>query len=187
MKTENAGITQARLDGEPEILLIEFYFSQGTLYVTDAPFDFDYDGNTYLGNGSIMTVGKIKSTVKLSNQKKNYTFSGADQSMIATVMGASQINREVIERRAYLNHHPINGYVLVDVPVLEWQGIITRSTIKTHHERPLVTIETGTLLADFDRRVNRSTTVASQQRHFPNDTGMRYASETEKEVKWGRE
>jgi hypothetical protein len=178
-------IIQAKADGKPEILLIEFYFAQGTIYVCDQPFDFDWGGNTYIGSGILLKTEKIKSTVALSALKKKYDLSGADISIVAAVVGAPQTNREVIERRVYLDTDLTNGYSIISDPVLEWQGIITDITASSNPAKPSVVISTGTILSDFDRRVNRSTTTASQQAHFPLDTGMRYASEVNKEVKWG--
>ena len=185
MATVNPLIVQAKAEGKPEILLIEFHFAQGVLYLCDQPFDFPWGGHTYLGSGILLKTQKIKATIALSALKKNYDLSGADVSIVSAITGATQINREVIERRLYLNNDSIGGYSIIADPVLEWHGIITDIKASSNPRKPSVTISTGTILSDFDRRVNRSTTTASQQSHFPLDTGMRYASEVNKEVKWG--
>ena len=185
MPTIDPLILQAKIDGKPEILITEFHFAQGTMYVCNQPFDFEWDGNTYLGSGVLLKTKRIKSTVELSALKKDSEMSGADASLVAAVLGATQINREVIERRVYVENDSSNGYSIIASPALEWQGIITGIKVNSDRSRPRVFISTGTILSDFDRRVNRSTTTASQQAHFPLDTGMAYASEVNKEVKWG--
>ena len=187
MPAQDPLITQAKADGKPEIILIEFHFAQGTLYLCDQVFDFDYNGNTYLGSGLLLKTNKLKSTVALSNLSKKYELSGADQALVAAIMGATQINREVIQYRVYLDVNPVAGYTIIASPELEWQGIITGIKASSDIKKPRVYIETGTIFSDFDRRVNRSTTPASQQAHFPLDTGMRFASETNKKIRWGYE
>ena len=181
MKQVHQDIIDARAEGKPRVNLFQFHFSQGTLNISDSPFDMTAEGVTYSSSGLVLKVGEIASKTSLINVNKSITLSGADQSLIAVILGETQVNREFIQRVAYLN----DDWTLIQTPYLEWQGVMTSMTSDGNPLRPKITVATSTIFDDFDRRVNRTTSVASQQSHFPLDTGMRYASETKEEIKWG--
>jgi hypothetical protein len=183
MKDVSQLIIDARAQGKPRINLLRFYFAQGVLNVTDAPFDVPVNGITYLGNGLILKIGGIQTKTELVNLKKTITFSGSDLSIISTVLSASQINRQVLHYQAYLN----DDYSIIDTPYLEWQGIISDVKSDGSKKSPKVTVDTSNVFDDFDRRVNRTTTLASQQSHFPLCVGMKYAGEVNDQIKWGIE
>jgi hypothetical protein len=181
MKDVSQLIIDARADGKPRIDLFQFNFAQGVLNITDAPFNVTVGGETYLGNGLILKVGGIQSKTELVNLKKTIDLSGSDLSIISTILSASQVNRQVLQYQAYLN----DDYSIIDVPYLEWQGIITNIDSDGSIQSPKVTINTSSIFDDFNRRVNRTTSIASQQSHFPLDTGMKYAGEVNEHLKWG--
>jgi hypothetical protein len=182
MKDVSQLIIDARAAGKPRIDLFQFHFAQGVLNITDAPFNVTVvGGETYLGNGLILKVGGIQSKTELVNLKKTIDLSGSDLSIISTILSASQVNRQVLQYQAYLN----DDYSIIDVPYLEWQGIITNIDSDGSIQSPKVKINTSSIFDDFDRRVNRTTSIASQQSHFPLDMGMKYAAEVNEQVKWG--
>jgi hypothetical protein len=181
MKNVSQDIIDARAQGKPRINLFRFYFAQGTLDLTDAPFNVPVGGVTYLGNGLVLKVGDMVTKIEPVNSKKTITFSGSDYSIISTVLSLSQVNRQVIQYQAYLN----DDYSIIDAPYLEWQGIISNINSDGSKTAPKVTIDTSTVFDDFDRRVNRTTSMASQQSHFPLCQGMKYAGEVNEQIKWG--
>lgn len=182
MRNVDPLIIAARANGQPRLKLVDIEFAQGTLSITNAPSAIDIaGGNTYLPGGLILSIPDIESKTTLVNVSKTLVFSGADPNLISSILGASQINRAVKEYDLYLN----DDFSHIGSPVLNWSGIINKMFSDGKPKNPRVTIETSTIFDDFDRLVNRTTTMASQQRHFPNDTGMRFASEANKEVKWG--
>ncbi len=181
MKNVSQLIIDARAEGKPRINLFQFHFAQGVLNSTDAPFDVTVGGVTYLANGLVLEVGSIQSKTEPANLKKTITFSGADYSMMSIVLSLPQINRQVIQYQAYLN----DDYTIIDTPYLEWQGLISDINSDGSLKSPKITIDTSTIFDDFDRRVNRTTTLASQQSHFPLCVGMKYAGEVNEKIKWG--
>lgn len=172
-------------NGAPEIILLRVNFAQGDLFFTDAPFDVynPADGNTYEGGGALMSVSKVSTKTHLVKTTKTIKFSGVTNTIKSLILNQTQVNREIIEYKAVLD----DNYQIVGDVFIEWQGIITKLKSKGDKKKPFVQITAGGVMDDFDRRVNRMTTSASQQRHFPADTGMRFASETNKEIKWGVE
>lgn len=187
MQDYSQAIIDGYAEGKPKIKLVQLDFAQGTLYLTTAPFDHVWNSNNYLGNGLLLKLSESSAKTQLSSLSKNITFSAVSSTIRALVLGQSQVNREVIIHEVLLDGDDINGFTMIDQPILEWQGIISSIKISDDKKSPKVEISTTGVFDDFDRRVNRITTVASQQRHFPNDTGFRFASESNKEIKWGIE
>jgi hypothetical protein len=181
MRNVHQDVIDARAQGKPRADLYQLHFAQGTLYTTDAPFDISSGGITYISSGDVLKITELTTKVRLVNVNKSITLSGVDQALVSIILNESQTNRTFTQHTAYLNE----DYTIIQTPYLEWQGIMTSIKSSGNPEKPTIVINTSTIFDDFDRRVNRTTTLASQQSHFPLCTGMRYASETTEEIKWG--
>ena len=75
---------------------------------------------------------------------------------------------------------------LISSPFLLFDGRIENLNIEEDETTSSVNISIASHWADFDKTKGRRTNTNSQRLHFPNDKGFDYASQTAKEIKWGR-
>ena len=75
---------------------------------------------------------------------------------------------------------------LVNYPFLLFDGRIENLSIEEDETNSVVSISIASHWADFDKTKGRKTNTNSQALHFPTDLGFDYASQTAKDIKWGK-
>jgi len=81
--------------------LIKIEFSGLTLAITDAPFEIDHDGLTYIPSDLLVSVGDIKSSSETKVNTTNLAFSSVDQTIVALMLANNQIGRDVYIYQVY--------------------------------------------------------------------------------------
>lgn len=183
MTTVTTAVETALLADDHEYChLFQLFLNGVTFYLTEAGHDIEYDGNTYLGNGQILDIDEIKETADLRVNEVGITFSLADQSILALLLGNNQIDRDVFVLRAFTN----NGVVIPD-PVMLFFGKVSGFNTDTTLEDSELQVKVSGPYADWQTTAGRRTTEAGQQRVFPNDRGMEFANQVREELRWGGE
>ena len=160
--------------------LIEMQLNGITIRLTEAFFDVEYDGDTYLGNGVLLDIDGAKETSELSVNSTAITFTAAEQSIVAIMLQNNQIERPVRVFRAYLDN---NGDV-IGVIQLTW-GTTTSFSISDRLDGTSIQIEIAGPFSDWQKSSGRNTTDGSMQRFFPGDKSMEFASQVKPELEWG--
>ena len=161
--------------------LIKMDLNGLSVHLTEAQFDIEYKGVDYLGNGLLLDVSSIRETSEIRVNSVNIEFTAADQTMLALLLNNSQISREVLIYRAYLDDE---NDIISEPTLLTW-GNITGFSTNTSMSDSIISLTFAGPFADWERINGRVTTAASQNRFYPNDKGMEYATQVKAELKWG--
>lgn len=160
--------------------LVEIMFNGSTVRLTEAAHDIELGPSTFLGNGLLVEVSDIRATSELRINEINIIFSLAEQSILALILGNNQIGSEVRILRAYTS----NGVVIPD-PVLIYFGRVSGFTTDTSLTSADVQLKVAGPFADWESKSGRRTTDSSQQKDYPGDRGMQFASIIQPELVWG--
>lgn len=164
--------------------LIEFEFSSGTLYLTEAGHDITYAGQTYLANGILLDMDNPKFTKEMRVGEVKIGLTAVDQSSIAILLNNNQINRDVNVYRAYLD--PATDQVIPD-PILIHRWMITGFDVSEDGSESVVALGLASEWADWKKPGGIRTTDASQKRHYPDDDIFEFATAIKPALKWGGE
>lgn len=148
--------------------------------LTEAMFDIDYNGNTYLGNGILLDIDGAKETDELSVNSTAIKFTAVEQSMVAIMLQNNQIERPVKVYRAYLDE---DGNVIGAI-LLTW-GTTTSFGISDEVGDTNIQINIAGPFSDWQKTAGRNTTNGSMKRFYPNDPSMEFASQVKPELEWG--
>ena len=165
-------------------LLIEIGINGGTnKFYTDAPFDIDYSGNTYIAQGNFLGISEASEVSELQITNINLQISALDLTNVQTFAVSSQINQPVTIYRAFLD--PTDNS-LINYPIMIFKGRIGGYRVEDARETATITYEVVSQFANFDKKVGRRTNLGNFQQEFPQDFGMEYSHETLQDMKWGK-
>lgn len=162
--------------------LIEMNLNGAIIRLTEAGHNIEYLDNTFLGNGSILDIDDVISTSDIRINEIGINFSLSDQSILALLLANNQIGREIVIFRAYTN----NGVVIPDPIVLVF-GQVSGFTTDTSTTESIAQIRMSGPFADWQQVAGRRTTDASQQKEYPGDRGMDFATQVQPQLSWGGE
>lgn len=162
--------------------LVEMNLNGAIVRLTEAGHDIEYLGNTFLGNGQLLDIDEIKNSSDLRVNEVGITFSLSDQALLALLLGNNQIGREITIFRAYTN----NGVVIPD-PIILVFGQVSGFTTDTSLTESIAQIKMSGPYADWQQQSGRRTTEGSQQKVYPGDRGMEFATQVRPELTWGGE
>lgn len=164
--------------------LITVNIGSNTLYFTEADHDIEFNGDTYLGNGIILGMGKPKYTAEPRVNETTVSFSGADLTINALLLNNNDgLNKRLSVDRVWLdsNGQVIGNYAL---RLNNWR-IVGSSMKERWRGESIVSLKVASQLADWQKPRGRRTTPASQQRFYPGDKGFEFAASVQKELQWG--
>ena len=165
------------------VTLVSIQTPSSTVYYTDAPFDIDYDSNTYEAQGTFLGVSAVEENAELIITNCQLIISAVESGNITTFATSGIINKQVIVSSAYLD--PTNMSI-VDVPVITFKGKITGYTIADADATATISLEVASTFANFEKTTGRYTNEGSFQREHPQDRGMEFAHESIQDIRWGR-
>jgi hypothetical protein len=162
--------------------LIRLELANNTIVrLTDAGFDINWNGEAFDANGLLLGMDAPTFNTQLRIGEIQLSFTAADQSIVALMLGQNQINRYVYVYRAYLTNQ---GVVIPD-PILLHTWLITASDVSDSNGSAVCSVAMASEWADFEKPSGRRSTNASQQRFYPGDKGMEFSGQINKDLKWG--
>ena len=190
VRTLTSGMITAAQAAEGDILyLISLAFSGGTLFLTTAPHDVVFSGDTYTAVGGHLGFDMVQESGDLTGQGVRVTLDGVDQTVISPLLAQNYIGRTA---KVYQAHMDSAGVLVVD-PVLLFEGLLNSSFRVAESRDPdasgtvVVTTTVVSPLVSFRQRRGIRMTLASHQHHFPGDTIMRHISTiSNRKVMWGQ-
>ena len=162
--------------------LIEMTLNGATIRLTEAGTDIEYLGETFLGNGQILDIDDVISTADIRINEIGINFSLSDQTLLSLLLANNQIGREIVIFRAYTS----NSVVIPD-PIVLVYGQVSGFTTDTSITESIAQIRMSGPFADWQQEAGRRTTEASQQKIYPSDRGMEFATQVQPELSWGGE
>jgi len=151
-------------------------------YYTDHYKDISYNGNTYVASSLFLGLSEVTESSEVAVNSLTLKFTGADQTIISLVLNNDYMDKVVNVYRGFLN----DSQALISDPFLLFEGRIENFNIDEDETSSSVLISVASHWADFDKVKTRKTNTNSQKLYFPNDKGFDYASQSVREIKWGR-
>ena len=164
---QQVAIAQRHYQSAP---MVEFAFDDGALFLTTAPFDVMYGGDTYLSTGGL---GAIDALTKSSGSTEGmrFTLSGVDDELLAIATAEPYQGRMVYVRKGYF-HRDTNQ--LIDAPILVWVGRMRTMQIAEQNDSATITVTAEHYEAELKRPMPVRMNNADQQRLYPGDRGCEY-------------
>ncbi len=184
-----AMVTAAAAEDGDLLHLISLVFSGGTQFLTTAPHNVVFSGDTYVAVGGHLGFDVVQESGDLTGQGVRVTLDGVDQTVISPLLAQNYIGRTA---KVYQAHMDSSG-ALVSDPVLLFEGLLnSRFSVKESRNPDgtgtvVVTTTIVSPLVSFRQRRGIRMTLASHQHHFPADTIMRHISTiSNRQVPWGK-
>ena len=154
-----------------------------TLRLCTLPYNFAWNGFTWIGTGVLGEITPIGESADLEAQGVSLSLSGVDPSLISTAIGEQYQGKPCQIWFCPLN--PANGQ-LIGTPMRIYRGRIDTMDIEVGETATITLAAEGKLIDFFRPRIARYTD-AEQQLRFPGDLGLQYVNSLqEKEIVWGR-
>ena len=176
--------TEVAKSNNRPVHLVEVYFDDETVYMTDAFKDITYNSNNYIAVGHFMGFSDIEEAAEVIVSSVTLSLSGVDQVWISRVLNKAYIDRTVKIYTAFLD----DAQALIVDPVLIFEGRMDTPAIQEDPEsgKSSVSVSATNSWVDFSRKTGRHTNHEEQQIHFAGDKGFEFASEIVKDITWGK-
>jgi hypothetical protein len=162
---------------------VEAHFVSGPLYVWSGRGSITWNGQTWLGVGTLGTISTIEEGSGVEAKGITLSMSGIDSSLLGDVMLEFQVGLPCIVR---LGLFDTNG-ALIDDPVIAWSGRMDQPTIDVDGQTCTISINCENRLVEMNVAVDRRYTNEDQQLDYPGDRGMEFVSSIQDvTIYWGR-
>ena len=180
----SAGVQSAISATEVQpIILFEGSFASGTVYVWSGYGDLVWDGDTYLGVGTLGAISNVSEASEISAKGITVSMSGIPSSLISLVLGDVRQGAVGKVHMGFLN----SSGVVIDDPILMFEGKLDVPSIQEGGDTSTITLSYESRLIDLQRAREVRYTNEDQLRAFPGDLGCAFvASLQEKIINWGK-
>ena len=154
-----------------------------TLRLSTLPYNFSWNGFTWIGAGNLGQISPVGENVDLQAQGVSLSLAGIDPSLISTALGEQYQGKP-----AQIWFCPLNTDTgqLIGTPIRIFGGRIDTMDIEVGETATITLTAEGKLIDFFRPRVSRYTD-AEQQLRYPGDLGLQYINSLiEVNVVWGR-
>jgi len=168
------------------INIIEFQGIGGTnTYLTDGPVDFPYNGNTYVSTRGLMGITDIREEEDIRIENVDISLSGVASENVSLFLDYDYIDRRVLIHRAIIG----SDYAVIGAPVLVFDGRLDQPRLTEDFESrtAVLTISASSHWSDFVATNGRHSNNSEQKVLYPSDDFFSFATDTQKDIKWGKE
>ena len=168
--------------------LITFYIDAGVdgneHHYTDYQHDITWNSNLYTATFGVMGVSDITEEQNFSIQSVNISMSAVPSENVKLFLGYDYIDRRVTVHRALLD----TDNTIIGTPFLVFDGRIDQPIVKEDFQSRTATlgVSASSHWVDFDSQNGRHTNNTEQQVLHPGDEFFSFATETQRDIKWGR-
>jgi len=183
MRTISTAVSNAlHAEHVPYMVLVELDFVEGFVRLTNAGYNFTWDGHEWIGAGDLGNITAIEEGLDLQAYGCTLTLSGIASEYIAECFGTGYAGRNATIYIAPLSAE----YTMLTSPFIIFQGKMDTMPIKLGADAAIqVTIESR--LINWERSKSRRYNQEDQQSEYPNDKGFEFVPQmVEKEIFWGR-
>jgi len=166
----------------PLLAFVEMDFASGFLRLTNAGYNFTWDGNVWAGLGELGRIDNITEGAGLETFGIKLQISGVDTGMVAIALDEQYQGRDCRIWIAPLSEN----YAIIADPVMIFSGRMDTMQIELG-ETASISVSAESRLADWQRPRVRRYTNDDQLTYYPTDTGLRFVPQmAEKTLIWGR-
>ena len=163
-------------------VLLKIDFEGGEEYWTDYGHDLVYDGDTYNAASSFISLSGVNESSGVGVGSFSIQAQNVDRSILAVLMNQNISGRRVDAWEAVID---TDGTIIGDPIGLKINARMSKYSSTTGAQTASVTITCASHWANFETQAGRYSTLNSQNRFFPNDTGLKNASVTTNTKSWG--
>lgn len=138
---------------------------------------------TFNTSSDIIEIDQVNESSELQVNSLNLTFSGVSQTYVSLFFNNDYIDVRVRIWKAVLD----NSDSVIGAPILIFDGRIVGYSIVDDEGTSTVDVEVASHWKDFRLTNGRKTNHNTQQLYFAGDLGFEFASETSKDIKWGKD
>ncbi len=158
-----------------------FLVALPNLYLTTAPSDISWGGNTYQSDGTLLRLDGRAATGEISANTYKIELDNANRAALSIYGNGNYLGLPVSIHYALLDS---DGQLIPD-PVEHFAGIFDGWSVKETTTSSKVLVTAKSHWAAFERKAGRFTNQSSQQEINPNDTFFNSAHEDKAIYKWG--
>jgi hypothetical protein len=152
------------------------------IYVASTPFDIEYNGNTFIGVGTLGKIGDITEGIEIQSYTLQLILSGVPTSMVNEAMETEMQGKVCKVWMGILN----DDGALVSDPVLMFRGKTDTLEIEIG-DTATITLKAESRLVDWERARTELYTDASQKKKWPDDRGLEFVEQSaQAEIIWGQ-
>lgn len=131
----------------------------------------------------MVTIGDTTESSSLEVAEITLAMSAADinRTYLNYGLNGAYFNSRIIIARAFLN-----GTSVIGTPYTFFDGRVKNFSFSEQDGESEVEFTLASHWTDFEKINCRRTNRQSQQRYFPDDTGLNWAADAIKEIRWGR-
>jgi hypothetical protein len=178
----SAFISEITAGGLAPIGLIRAYFDSGTLNLWTGIGDLVYNGVTYIGIISILSISEVQETKNLQANGLNIQLSGLDETILDIAEDEPYSGRSLEFYMACLDS---SGNVVAD-PYLFFEGFMDVMKWKDDGRTITIDVSVENVLISLERALDTKYTPEDQKRDYPTDTFFDFIADIQnKEVTWG--
>lgn len=165
------------------ILLIDLMFDTAPLYLWNGVGNLSYDSKTYIGAGTLLSVGGITESTELQANGTSIVLSG-----IGSALTQVARDEDYQGRLAYIKLGAMDENAdVIATPIELFSGFMDVMTITESGETSSIALTIENRLIAFDRTNVRRYTDQDQKIDYASDYGLEHVTAIqEMEVRWGR-
>lgn len=166
----------------PYLVFVELDFVGGAVRLTNAAYDFEWNGYTWVGCGNLGAISEIEEGQDLQMYGCMLSLSGLSADYVAKCFGAEYSGRDATIWLAPLD----DDYRVIADPIIIFRGRMDTMPIKLGAES-VISLTVESELTDWERPRIRRYNNEDQQSEYPDDRGFEYVPQmVEKQIFWGR-
>lgn len=162
---------------------VQATFASSTVYLWTGRGSVTWNGQTWLGVGSMGSISNIEEGSDVQARGIVLTMSGIDPTLLGDVMTEMQQGLPVTVYFALFDATPS----LILNPVIAFQGRMDQPTLDVSGETATIQIACESRLMDLNTPAERRYTNEDQQRDYPDDLGFEFVNSIQEiTIYWGR-
>ena len=170
-------------DEQAMFFAIKAEFDTETIRVWTGTDSLIIGSESYLGAGSLLSIGNVEENLQLTSNGLAVAISGMDSTVVNLALTENYQNRPITVFLGYV----MGGTNEVAGTLTLFKGRMTSLIVNDTPEGSTVTIDAENRLVDLDRPSNFRYTKESQNFLHSGDTGFnRVASLQDKQINWGK-
>ena len=166
----------------PMLALVELDFSSGFVRATNAGYDIQWNGYTWIGLGQVGGISQIQEGRELEMHGCALTLSGIPSEYISLAMSDEYQGRNATIYTALLDE----DHQIIADPIITFKGRMDTMRIAMG-QTATIELSIESMLTDWERPRVRRYNHEDQISEYPNDKGFEFVAQmAEKELVWGR-
>jgi len=151
------------------------------IYVTNHTKDLTHDSQSYTAGGSFVAITEVEETGDLSYQNLSVSLNNVTTTVRDTFKNIDFVNASAKVYVAFLDADEtiIDAYEY-------FNGSVSSASLVEQEGQFAINLELANQWRNWDIIKGRKFTSTSQEKKFPNDVGLEFASETNSDVRWNR-